>query len=155
VRPAFGLLLGLGTIAAAAIGWAPEFGSAGQAAAALPSAMVEGAVRVRDGDTIVVGGTPVRLSGLHCPELRERGGRAAAEAMRGLVGRAPVRCALTGARTHDREVGMCHAGGLDLAEALIRDGRCARCARFDPAGRYHAAQSAAGPWGAPLPRYCS
>jgi endonuclease YncB( thermonuclease family) len=110
---------------------------------------------VRDGDTIVVRGTPVRLAGLHCPELRERGGKAAADAMRSLVSARAVYCALSGARSHDREVGTCRVGALDLAQALIRDGRCARCPRFDPEGRYHAAQSAAGPWRGALPRYCS
>jgi endonuclease YncB( thermonuclease family) len=49
---------------------------------------------VRDGDTIVVRGTPVRLAGLHCPELRERGGKAAADAMRSLVSARAVYCAL-------------------------------------------------------------
>jgi endonuclease YncB( thermonuclease family) len=32
---------------------------------------------VRDGDTIEVAGVPVRLNGLHAPELREPGGQAA------------------------------------------------------------------------------
>lgn len=31
-----------------------------------------GRALVRDGDTIVVGGVPVRLQGLHCPELAKR-----------------------------------------------------------------------------------
>ena len=33
-----------------------------------------GYVHVRGGDTLVVGGTPVRLKGLHCPEFGEAGG---------------------------------------------------------------------------------
>jgi endonuclease YncB( thermonuclease family) len=148
-------MLGLGVIAAAVIGWAPQFGSVGRAASLFAPGVVEGPVRVRDGDTIIVGGRPVRLAGLHCPELRERGGQAAAAAMRSLVSGGTVRCAITGERTHDREVGTCRVGALDLAHALILDGRCARCARYDPAGRYHAAQSAAGPWPGELPRYCS
>lgn len=113
-----------------------------------------GPVHVRDGDTIVVGRVPVRLSGLHCPERGQAGGDLATEAMQSLVAAAPVSCDLTGARSHDRRVGVCHAGGVDLAETLIRRGACARCPRHDPEGRYVSAQSAAGRWPAALPRYC-
>ena len=113
-----------------------------------------GVARVRDGDTIVVAGTPVRLNGLHCPEAREPGGRAATEAMEALVARAVVACDLTGKRTYDREVGRCSVGRTDLGERLIRAGYCARCPRYDPAGRYSAAQRAAGAWPAALPGYC-
>lgn len=155
LRAALGLVLGLGAIAAASAAQGPERGAAVTAATPAALDVVEGPVRVRDGDTIVVGGTPVRLAGLHCPELREQGGRAAADAMRSLVAGGAVRCAVTGARSHDRRVGTCRVGALDLAHALIRDGRCARCPRFDADGRYAAAQEAAGAWGGPLPRYCS
>lgn len=113
-----------------------------------------GSVRVRDGDTIVVGGAPVRLAGLHCPEMDEPGGAAAAQAMRRLVAGQSVTCSLTGRRSHDRVVGRCAVGTQDLGEALIRDGLCARCARFDPEGAYAAAQAAAGRWTRSMPRYC-
>ncbi|TVQ59039.1 MAG: thermonuclease family protein [Rhodobacteraceae bacterium] len=116
--------------------------------------LVSAAVRVRDGDTIVVGGQPLRLSGLHCPELREPGGPEAAAAMRRLVAGAAVSCALTGARSYDRVVGRCAARGADLGEALIRAGLCARCPRYDGGGAYGPAQAAAGPWPHGLPRYC-
>jgi endonuclease YncB( thermonuclease family) len=117
-------------------------------------ATVEGRVQVRDGDTLVVGGVPVRLAGLHCPEAREPGGAAATARLRSLVAGRAVSCDLTGARTHDRQVGICRAADRDLAEALIREGACARCPRHDTAGRYRAAQGAAGPWRGALPRYC-
>jgi endonuclease YncB( thermonuclease family) len=113
-----------------------------------------GPARVRDGDTIVVAGTPVRLSGLHCPEAREPGGAAATAAMRALVRHATVACALNGARSHDRMVGRCAVGAIDLGERLIEAGYCARCPRYDPAERYRAAQGEAGPWPGTLPGYC-
>lgn len=122
------------------------------ATAAAPDLL--GAARVRDGDTIVVAGTPVRLNGLHCPEVREPGGRAATDAMQALVHQAVVACDLTGERTYDREVGRCSVGQADLGDRLIRAGYCARCPRYDPGGRYSAAQRAAGAWPAPLPGYC-
>lgn len=116
--------------------------------------VVTGLDRVRDGDTLVVGGVPVRLSGLHCPERREPGGAAATAAMATLASRAEVACTLTGRRSYDRRIGRCRAGGTDLAEALIRQGYCARCPRHDRDGRYQAAQAEAGPWRWPMPGYC-
>jgi endonuclease YncB( thermonuclease family) len=115
---------------------------------------VTGRVRVRDGDTIEVGGIAVRLQGLHCPELREAGGRAASSAMQRLTRGNEVRCTLTGERTYDRIVGTCHVGASDLAAALIRERVCARCPRYDTAGRYAAAQRDAGAWNRSMPGYC-
>lgn len=118
-----------------------------------PSA-VEGLDRVRDGDTLVVGGVAVRLEGLHCPERDEPGGGAATAAMRDLARVGDVRCTLGGARSRDRRVGRCVANGVDLGAAMIRAGRCARCPRFDPDGLYLPAQRDAGPWRGAMPAYC-
>lgn len=115
---------------------------------------VTGPVRVRDGDTIVVGGVPVRLGGLHCPENGEAIGRQATARMRDLVALGPVSCTLSGERTHDRAVGRCAVGGRDLAAVLIGEGFCARCPRHDTEGRYTATQSRASPWLHGLPGYC-
>ena len=113
-----------------------------------------GRARIRDGDTIEVGGVPVRLQGLHCPEMREPGGDAATSAMQRLTRGNDIRCTLTGERTYDRIVGSCHVGDIDLAAALIREGFCARCPRYDPGMRYAAAQREAGAWNRSMPSYC-
>lgn len=118
------------------------------------SETVAGTARVRDGDTIVVAGVPVRLNGLHCPERSDPGGAAATAAMRRLVAGAQVNCDLTGEQTYDREVGRCSVAGEDLGATLIRLGVCARCPRYDRLGRYVPAQRAAGDWDEPLPGYC-
>ena len=117
-------------------------------------AAVSGRAYVRDGDTIEVGAVPVRLQGLHCPEPDEPGGRAATSAMQNLTRGKEVRCNLTGERTYDRIVGICRVGDLDLAAALIREGLCARCARYDPGMRYATAQRDAGAWNRSMPGYC-
>ena len=119
----------------------------------MPS-VVTGPARVRDGDTIVVGGVPVRLQGLHCPEHDEPGGYAATGAMQRLTRGNDISCTLTGERTYDRIVGTCHVGDSDLAAALIREGFCARCARYDPGMRYATAQREAGAWTKWMPGYC-
>ena len=63
---------------------------------------------VRDGDTIEVGGLPIRLQGLAAPEGDEPGGDDATEAMRAMVQGRELRCELDGERTHDRCVGICY-----------------------------------------------
>ena len=63
-------------------------------------------VHVRDADTIVVSGTPVRLSGK------------------------TIECDLNGERTHDRWVGICYANGQDIGAAVIAAGHALDCARY-------------------------
>lgn len=119
----------------------------------VPSA-VGGRAQVRDGDTIEVDRVAVRLQGLHCPEPGEPGGRDASLAMQLLNRGNEVACKLTGERTYDRIVGTCRVGNTDLAAPLIREGVCARCPRYDPAGRYTAVQREAGAWNRSMPGYC-
>ena len=64
---------------------------------------IEGRVTVvRDVDTIVVSGTPVRLNGLDGPETSTRVGRDARTFMTRLVQGETVTCRLNGERTYDR-----------------------------------------------------
>ena len=75
---------------------------------------VEGTVtHVRDGDTIEIGETAVRLSGLHAPEMDEHGGREARAFMVELVAGKRVQCQLEGRRSYDREIGDCFLDGRD------------------------------------------
>ena len=90
---------------------------------------------VRDGDTIEVGGLPVRLEGLAAPELDAPGGEEATEAMHMLVDGQEVRCELTGERSGDRCIGTCYLGGTDIAAELVRAGVARDCPRFSR-GRY-------------------
>jgi endonuclease YncB( thermonuclease family) len=109
---------------------------------------------VRDGDTVVVAGVPVRLRGLHCDELGTPGGEQARQEMLRLVASASVSCILNGERTHDRHVGWCAVSGDDLGAQLIRGGYCARCATYDVEQRYVGVQQEAGPWRGGFPSYC-
>ena len=65
-------------------------------ALARPGTVIEGAAHVRDGDTIVDGGTPVHLNGLACPELNEAGGHAAKTLMERLTSGQIVTCTMNG-----------------------------------------------------------
>jgi site-specific DNA recombinase len=66
---------------------------------------------VRDGDTIEVGGLPIRLQGLAAPEGDEPGGDEATQAMQALVLGRELRCDLDGQRTYDRCVAISAARG--------------------------------------------
>lgn len=117
--------------------------------------MLEGVVtHVRDGDTIVVSGVPVRLSGVTADELGTARGEAAAAFIRDMVRGEVVTCALTGETTHDRQVGRCSIDGEDLGIKLIAARLAGRCARYDPDGFYRVPQQDAGPYTGLMPAYC-
>jgi micrococcal nuclease len=77
---------------------------------------------VRDGDTIEVGGLPIRLQGLAAPEGNEPGGDQATRAMRAMVDGQRLQCELDGERTQDRCVGICYLDGADISEVMVRRG---------------------------------
>lgn len=112
---------------------------------------------VRDGDTIVVGDTPVRLQGISAPERGGPHGPAATRFMRELTLGRTATCDLTGERTHDRVVGLCRVDGRDVGEAIVRAGLALDCPRFS-GGRYRAAEQAGDARsrlsGYRLPGYC-
>lgn len=96
-----------------------------------PAAEIAGAVRVIDGDSIVVGGVEIRIYGIDAPEYRQtcmRAGRpwmcgiAATAAMRALVAGRPVRCRAREQDRYGRTVAICYAAGVDLGAAMVKGG---------------------------------
>ena len=103
---------------------------------ALAERTIEGRVTVvRDVDTIVVAGTPVRLNGVDGPETSNRAGREARAFMERLVHGHTVACVLNGDRTYDRWVGVCYLDGQDIGAVAIANGHALDCRRFS-GGRY-------------------
>lgn len=92
-------------------------------------------VQIRDADTIVVSGTPVRLNGVDAPELGTPAGRDARRWMVNYLSGRSIQCDLNGERTHDRWVGVCYADGEDIGAALIAAGHALDCRRYS-GGRY-------------------
>ncbi len=92
-------------------------------------------VHVRDADTIVVNGTPVRFQGVNAPELKTRAGKDAKRWMVNFLRGKEVSCDLTGERSYDRYIGVCYAGGQDIGAAVISAGHALDCARYS-GGRY-------------------
>lgn len=97
----------------------------------IPLSLSAGAAQIRDADTIVVDGTPVRLQGVDAPELGTRAGQAAKRWMVHFLRGKEVRCELT----YDRWVGVCFTDGGDIGAAVIGVGHALDCARYS-GGRY-------------------
>lgn len=124
-----------GAAAALWLGLAPEARKAPPPAEEpLPPVVAAAApqVRVVDGDTLRLGEATVRLAGLDAPErgqtcqradgTRFDCGEAAARQLASLVQRRAVSCDIAARDRYGRLVGICHAEGRDLAEAMVASG---------------------------------
>ena len=109
---------------------------------------------VRDVDTVVVDGVPIRLQGVDGPELGTSSGR---DAKRWMVNHlqtgTTLRCDLTGERTYDRYVGVCYLDGEDIGAAAIAAGHALDCARYS-GGRYSHLETPAAKSRLKRARYC-
>lgn len=105
-------------------------------------AFADRVIEVRDVDTIVVAGTPVRLNGLDGPETSSRIGREARAFMNQLVRGETVTCRLNGERTHDRWVGVCFLDGQDIGAIAVANVHALDCARYS-GGRYRGLETPA------------
>ena len=137
--------LSAGTVAAGAlllaltggIGWLASGGSMGSFASVANlrvlggSPPIEGRAYATGADTVRIGGTSVRLTGIDAPEREQRCGRvgrgwrcgAAAEtALSRLVDGRNVSCTISGSDDAGRKTGQCTAGGKDVAGELVRQG---------------------------------
>ena len=93
---------------------------------------------VRDGDTIEVGGVPVRLGSLDCAESGTEKGEAATRRMYRLVASQTLTCYLNGRTSYDRKIGSCQlASGTDVGSVMIREGYCSRYMRSPKRRRSH------------------
>ena len=82
---------------------------------------------VRDGDTIVVSGTPIRFAKLDCAELGTASGERAKQKMVQLVNGHRLECRLSGRRSYDRIIGECDLpDGRSLSGVMIGEGYCSR-----------------------------
>jgi endonuclease YncB( thermonuclease family) len=90
-----------------------------------------GAARAVDGDSLWIGDTEIRLSGLDAPEFDQTcgaAGRAIAcgrEAKRfltGLLNTGLLRCDIEGPDRYGRSLAQCWLGQVDVGEALVRAG---------------------------------
>lgn len=100
------------------------------------------ATRVRDADTIVVRGVPIRLNGVDAPENSTRAGKQATAAMKRFLKGKTLTCELNGERTYDRWVGICFTeDGHDIGAVMIANGLALVCQRYS-GGRYRSLEPA-------------
>jgi len=100
---------------------------------------VSGTGRVKDGDSLMVGDTEVRLFGVDAPELSQtcqRGGeawacgRAAAEELGKLIAGQQVRCQSMGSDQYQRVLGRCTASSIDINRLLVSRGYAVAFRRY-------------------------
>jgi micrococcal nuclease len=111
-------------------------------------------LKVRDADTIVVDGTPVRLQGVDAPELKTRAGKDSRRWMVNYLAGKDVECELNGERSYDRWIGVCYAGGVDIGAAVIAAGHALDCKRYS-GGRYRHLETPAAKSRLKRAGYCS
>lgn len=129
----------LGTLLMGAVVWLSA-APAPRLAGLVVAPTFTGPARVVDGDSLIVAGIAVRLHGIDAPERAARClgpggsdlacGQAARRAAIALVDGRTVTCIDLGERTYDRVVAQCHAGGQDIAAALIAQGVALSCPRY-------------------------
>lgn len=92
---------------------------------------IAGAARVIDGDSLWVADTEVRLFGIDAPELLQKCqragrhvpcGREAVEALRRMIAGREVSCRERDRDRYGRMVAVCHASGVDLGAAMVKEG---------------------------------
>ena len=110
-------------------------------------------LQVRDADTIVVDGTPVRLQGVDAPELTTRAGKDARRWMVNFLSGKSVDCDLNGERTYDGWVGICYVDGRDFGAGVIAAGHALDCRRYS-GGRYRHLETPAAKSRIRRARYC-
>lgn len=110
-------------------------------------------VRLADGDSFSLGRERYRLYGIDAPELHQDctdakgqtwpcGTRARSE-LRRIIGTHPVECRTRTTDRFGRNIAVCHAGGRDLAEEMVRAGFATATERRGFTNPYQAAEAEA------------
>ena len=114
------------------------------------AATLTGKADIVDGDTIKVGGIPVRLYGIDAPEGRqtcERDGRTygcgkeATKVLAILVAGRSVQCEIVGRDNYTRALGICMVADTELNRTMVGDGWALAFVKYSD--RYAADQLAA------------
>ena len=118
---------------------------------------LSGNARVRDADTIVVYGTPVRLNGCDAPDNSTQAVGDATNFLKRLLRGKTVVCNLNGDRTYDRWVGGCfiEVSGQwnNIGAIVIADGHALDCRRYS-GSRYRSLEQASARQRLRRVKYC-
>jgi endonuclease YncB( thermonuclease family) len=98
----------------------------------ISSQTITGVASVRDGDSLEIRGTRVRLHGIDAPESRQlstrpsgqqwRCGQQAALALSDRIGRRSVSCVTRDTDRYGRTIAVCSQNGVDLNRWMVREG---------------------------------
>jgi len=113
---------------------------------------LEGIASAIDGDTIIINSYKIRLNGVSAPELSEKGGNEAKQAMQKILENQKIKCSLSGKKSYQRYIGVCWIGAVDVGALLILRGFARDCFRYS-SGRYRALEPKPARY-LPLPQYC-
>ena len=114
------------------------------------AATLTGSADIVDGDTIKLGGIPVRLYGIDAPETRQtcqRGGRIyscgkeATKALVELIAGQIVQCEIVGTDDYARALGICSVADTEINSTMVRNGWAFAFVKYSD--RYTADQDAA------------
>ncbi len=106
-------------------------------------AVIAGAGRVVDGDTLDVGRTRVRLEGIDAPEIAQKCqtasgedwpcGQKAASLLRSLIDQEDLACDSAGLDLYGRTLATCYEQGTNVNEAMVRAGLAWAFVRYSKA----------------------
>ena len=114
------------------------------------AATLTGKADIVDGDTIKLGGIPVRLYGIDAPEGRQTCkregkiyacGKRATKELADLIAGQTVQCEIVGRDQYARALGVCTVGDAEINRAVIWDGWALAFVKYSD--RYSADQNAA------------
>lgn len=118
-------------------------------------AQISGRAEVRDGDSLVIAGSRVRLKGIDAPERAQKCkrtgrdwpcGKAAERHLAGLIGSKGVTCRIAERDRFNRLLAYCRAGARDLNRSMVRDGFAVRFGRAYAAEEAEAQARRRGIW---------
>lgn len=138
-----------------------------EASIARKNDIIQGQVRVVDGDTIVLGESRIRLEGIDAPEATQscgrrfigywRCGEEATRHLARLIGTHPVICEDLGLDKYGRTLGRCFAGTVNLNAEMVRSGYAWAFVRYSKsyvAQEAEAKRALAGIWqGSAMPAW--
>jgi endonuclease YncB( thermonuclease family) len=117
---------------------------------AAKAATLLGKADIVDGDTIKLGGIPVRLYGIDAPEGRQTCeregktygcGREAKKELATLIGGQTIQCEIAGRDRYARALGICTAGAIEINKSMVREGWALAFTKYSD--RYSADQRSA------------
>lgn len=112
---------------------------------------INGRIKVVDGDSLEIGSTRIRLSGIDAPEGQQAFGRTSTEALRRLTERGDVHCSNESTDRYDRVLAVCFAEKRNINRLMVRGGYAWDYRRYSH-GKYASDERAArkerlGLWG--------